>query len=857
MSHIARPVSSLRNTSMSMAPAPTVLATEIARICAAQTRTGRAAVGSAALLLALQAGLATAAPGPDDDAATPAAAAAAPTVQVEAVIVTGTRRSGLKAIDSASPIQVLDSGSLERTGQPDLIQALAQNLPSFTAQAFGGDTANLTLAARLRGLSPNDTLVLINGKRRHTTANLAVLGGPFQGGAATDLNFIPVAAIDHIEVLQDGAAAQYGTDAIAGVINIILKKDTSGGNVTTTGGHYIDEGGKTGDISANIGFEPSAKSYLNFSAETKYHGHSDRSSIDPRVVAPANLASMPNLLKADGYPYLNHVAGDAAYHIGLLALNAGVDLGGGTELFANATYGKKKADAFENYRVPSKLPKIYPFGFNPRETMDETDYGFSGGIKGMVADWTWDLSTTYGKDKADMGVTNGGNISLFNDTGSTPYDFYAGNFTASQWTTNLDLATDFAVGWSSPLSLALGLEYRKDTYSIGSGDAPSRYKEGSQSYPGFGLTDASDHSRNDKAVYVDVAGSPIANFKLDAAARYEKFSDFGSARVAKLTGRYDFTPTVGLRGTLSNGFRAPTMAEQYYSATNVSPTSAFVQLAPNSAGAALVGVYGLKPERSTNYSVGLVLHPVPKMTITADAYVINIRDRIVGSSSLYGSGAAVNSPAVVAAIKANGNVLDPTVTQTGINIFTNAANTRNKGLETVLTYSSNYGDMGRVDWSAAGNYNKVEITKINQAPTQLLPQVLMNVGATSSLDSSSPKTRINLGALWKDGSWTVNLRESVYGPSSGYTTVNGSLYFKTEIKTSATTDIEVSKAFGKAVTLAVGANNVFNKYPDRNNPDLVAAQNAALSNAAANQLPSFSPFGINGGYYYARLTYNF
>jgi iron complex outermembrane receptor protein len=454
--------------------------------------------------------------------------------------------------------------------------------------------------ARLRGLSPNDTLVLINGKRRHTTANLAVLGGPFQGGAATDLNYIPVAAIDHIEVLQDGAAAQYGTDAIAGVINIILKKDHQGGSFSATGGRYIDEGGKTGDASVNLGFAPGESSFLNFSFETKYHGHSDRSSIDPRVASSANQASMPNLLLAPGFPYLNHIAGDAAYHISLLSLNGGVDLGGGTELYANATYGKKKANAFENYRTPNRLPKLYPLGFSPEMTMDETDYGVSSGIKGMVGDWNWDLRTTYGKDKAEMGVTNSGNISLYTDTGATPFTFHAGDFTATQWTTNLDVSREFAVGWSSPLNVAMGLEYRKDGYKINPGDAASRYKEGSQSYPGFGLTDASDNSRNDKAVYIDIAGSPIAKLKLDAAARYEKFSDFGSARVAKLTGRYDFSPTVAIRSTISNGFRAPTMAEQYYSATNVSPTSAFVQLAPNSPGAALVGVFGLKPERSQN-----------------------------------------------------------------------------------------------------------------------------------------------------------------------------------------------------------------------------------------------------------------
>jgi iron complex outermembrane receptor protein len=231
-----------------------------------------------------------------------------------AVIVTGTRSSGIKVENSASPIQVLDSASLQRTGQPDLIQALAQNLPSFTAQAFGGDTANLTLSARLRGLSPNNTLVLINGKRRHGTANLAVLGGPYRGAAA-DLNYIPVSAIDHIEVLQDGAAAQYGSDAIAGVVNIILKSNNHGGTATATAAATSMAAAAPLDGSANIGLEPFADAYLSLTAESKYHGYSDRGGIDPRVINPANMAAYPGMFQHPGYPHVNHIAGDAQYHL--------------------------------------------------------------------------------------------------------------------------------------------------------------------------------------------------------------------------------------------------------------------------------------------------------------------------------------------------------------------------------------------------------------------------------------------------------------------------------------------------------------------------------------------------------------
>jgi iron complex outermembrane receptor protein len=798
-----------------------------------------------------------AAPDAPAAAAASGAADAGPT-NSGVVIVTGTRAAGLKVENSASPVQVLDSTSLARTGQPDLLQALAQNLPSLTAQAFGGDMANMTLSARLRGLSPNNTLVLVNGKRRHGTSNLAVLGGPYQGGAAADLNYIPVAAIDHIEVLQDGAAAQYGTDAIAGVVNIILKSNYQGGSANFNGGGYGDGGGRTGDATANIGITPFTDAFLSLTAETKYHGFSDRGGIDPRVNDPATLAAWPQLKNQPGYPYVNHISGDAQYRQHIFAANFGADLTNDLNLYSFATYGKKKARAYENYRMPNRLPTIYPTGFSPQETFDEEDFAFTAGLKGKVfGAWHWDLSSTYGKDTAKLGVAHSANVSLFADTGSTPLDFYAGKFVASQWTNNLDLNHEFDIGWSTPLTFAAGLEHRRDTYAIGAGDAASRYKEGAQSFPGFSLTDAGEHSRSNKAVYVDFAGQPVKGWTVDLAGRYEHFSDFGNARVGKLTSRYDFSPAFGVRATYSNGFRAPTLAEEYYSATNVSPRSAFVQLAPNSPGAKLVGIDGLKPEASTNISAGLVFNPQANLAISLDAYQITIRDRIVGSGSLYGSGGAVNSPAVTAAILANGNVLDPTVVQTGINIFSNAVNTRSRGLEFLATLNSSYGAAGKVDWSLAANYNKVQVIKINQAPAQLQPQTLLDASAISDLETASPRIRVNLGALWKIGNWTINAREAFYGKSSALSSSDGATYYQTEVKPTGITDLELSYQFNKAWTVSVGANNLFNQYPDQVNAQLLAEQRANLDNSAVTVYPSFSPFGINGGYYYARVGVRF
>jgi iron complex outermembrane receptor protein len=792
-------------------------------------------------------------PAPEPDAA------AAP----QEVVVTGTRREGVQAIESPAPVQVLDSSALKRVGQPDLIQSLAQNLPSFTAQAFGGDTANLTLSARLRGVSPNHALVLINGKRRHTTANLAVLGGPYQGAASADLNFIPVDAIERIEVLQDGAAAQYGSDAIAGVVNIILKKNSTGGTFSTNGGKYFDGGGDTGDIAGNFGFAPTGNSFVNLTAETRTHSKTDRGAIDPRTLRPA---LHPAIESADGYPYVNKIQGDASYHLTIASLNSGIDLESGAQIYSFGTYGKKHAQAYENYRTPDRIPAVYPFGFNPQEESEETDYDGTLGIKGKIGnDWSYDLATTYGRDYVRINTIASANISLFNDTGSTPTDFHDGNFISTQWTSALDLSRNFDIGFSSPLNVAFGFEHRRDAYQIDPGDAASRYKEGGQSYPGFQLTDAGSHSRDNNAGYVDFALSPTEKLQLDLAGRYEDFSDFGNTTVGKLTGRYDFTDKFALRGTVSTGFRAPTLAEEYYSATNVGPTSAFVQLPPNAPAAALVGINGLKPEKSKNLSLGFVLRPVGQLVATIDAYQIKIDDRIVGSGSLFGSSdGKLISPAVIAAIAANGNVLDPAVvaggvgTSTGITLFSNGLNTRTRGVDLVATLPSEY-SIGHIDWSVSANYNKTEVTDIAPTPAPLAPQSFFDLTSISNLETASPKYRAVLGAFWSYSNFSANLRQTVYGPASQMQQrTSGTPWHETRIGVTPITDLELAyHTDSNMMKFSIGANNLFNRYPNGINKDLRAEQIAVFSNGAVTQYPSFSPFGINGGYYYARALFTF
>ncbi|BBD98718.1 TonB-dependent receptor [Sphingobium amiense] len=787
-----------------------------------------------------------------------------------AIIVTGTRATGITAAESAAPIKVLDSAMLDKVGQPNLNQVLTQLVPSFTAEAFGGDTANLTLSARLRGLSPNHALVLVNGKRRHGTANLHVLGGPYQGGAAPDLDMIPPGAIGRIEVLEDGAAAQYGSDAIAGVINIILKSDKDSISGNLTGGQHYEGDGTT--YSGSVTFAPyiGEDTYLNFTMFHRYHGFTQRGGVDSRIYNPdgslrSDLGAAHTAMAAvglPGAPYTNRIVGDSRSTLSTVMYNAGHDFGG-VEIYAFGSYGRREASAYENYRQPWRVSRspvlgvageeilFSKTGFNPREAIKEDDFSNTAGIKGEAGSFRWDISTTYGQDYAKLYTLDSANRTLFINTGTTPTNFYDGFLKASEWTTNIDIAKEIEAGLAAPINVAFGGEYRENLFQIGKGDFASTYFEGGQSYPGFLATDAGKHKRNNKAAYLDVAINPVEMWKIDGAVRYEDYSDFGTKWTWKVTSRVDFTDQIALRGTVSTGFRAPSLLESYYSSTNVGPTTAYVQLPPNSAAAKLLGYDDLKPETSTNYSVGLVLRPTPKLNITLDAYQVKLKNRIVGTGSIVGlTGGEVTNQAVLDAIAAHGNVLDPYVLEVGdagINLFTNGADTRTRGVDLTASYPTPLAD-GSILWTLSANYNETKITRLR------LPDDLYAADARSILEKASPKYKIIAGALLNMGALSVNLRETFYGKSSQVVIYNGTTPTVTA-GAAAITDLEVSYELSKGLTVSVGANNLLNKKADAvpNGPDGLPIDGGAVLDAPV----TFTPYGINGGYWYGKIGFKF
>jgi iron complex outermembrane receptor protein len=391
--------------------------------------------------------------------AEPEAAALAATI-VQDVVVTGTRDIQRSAGESLSPIDVISAKDLQRTGQTDLRDALVKLLPSINRLAQTGDAANLTSALTLRGLSPNHVLLLVNGKRRHTSANITADAGSQQGATPVDIDLIPVSAVDHIEVLRDGAAAQYGSDAIAGVINVILKSSSQGGSATATAGEYYKHDGFTLGGAADIGLALGADGFLHLSAEYRRHEHSMRSGADERTGT-----------------FVNRTLGDPQMRRESFGANAGIVVDKDVELYAFGTAAHRAGGSYQNYRLPSRLPQVHPNGFSPIETSNETDAALTAGIKGTdLAGWRWDLSASYGIDNVKINMVDSANTDLYTATGATPTNFHLAQYKNIQQSANLDLARSLDTGFlPSALSVALGAEFRRETYEVGAGDEASYF----------------------------------------------------------------------------------------------------------------------------------------------------------------------------------------------------------------------------------------------------------------------------------------------------------------------------------------------------------------------------------------------
>ena len=771
--------------------------------------------------------------------------------QLGTVIVTGNRGSEKRTVTTSPvPIDVISAKQLQQTGKPGLMEALSASVPSFTLpEKTGWDASGMARAPSLRGLNAAQVLVLVNGKRRHTSATLNI-SGIHAGAAPTDLDLIPISLIDHVEVLRDGAAAQYGSDAIAGVINVILKADASGTSVTNAGQGY-DGKKQTVQQGLNKGFEIGDSGIVQLALDARSQNDDNKASANGYSYAEAFDKAGKSTYGGYGTPKINLLT---------LGYNAELPLSDDLTLYSFTTYSHRKAEQGQNFRLPTITntittgPNGYPGGYTPTWYIEEDDVQGAFGAKGNAGEWAWDLSSTYGRNEALQGTTHNQNASLGE---ATPNHFESGTWVATQLTSNLDLQRSFDIGLGKPLDLSWGLEHRRDTYQVRDGDwaswanggycrAPGDCAaSGAQVTNGISPEEATSTSRNSVASYIDVGFNPLPQWYLGSALRYEHYNrGVGATRSGKLTTRYDFTPALAVRATVSNGFRAPSLANSLFSARSttygvvngVYQSINYGVLPVDSAAAKALGATALKPERSTNYSLGLTYQPAPQLSFTADAYVINVRDRITLTGTLLGD-------EVTQTLLDNG--IDST---SGGRYFTNGANTRTKGLDLVGNFDQNLGNWGQLKWTAAFNWNQTQILSYKEnVNIQGTDYSLMDRQARNFLTEVQPHTKLILGANWQRDRWTSNLTLTRYG---SWREVNSATdrSLDREYKARWITDIDVGYQLSKDLNLAVGAQNLFDVYPERQNPS---------SKTMTKGYGAYSPYGFTGGYYFTRLTYNF
>ncbi|WP_372438184.1 TonB-dependent receptor plug domain-containing protein [Pseudomonas chlororaphis subsp. aureofaciens] len=756
--------------------------------------------------------------------------------RLDTVIVTGTRAQERTASASLSPIDVITGESLRSSGSSELATVLAKLIPSINfPRPSLVDGAELTRPAQLRGLSPDQVLVLVNGKRRHTSAFVNLGGALGRGSAPADLNAIPLSAIDHIEVLRDGASARYGSDAIAGVINIILKSADHGGSISTQYGQYKKGDGIQRQVAGNSGFALGDNGFVSLSGEGANNDYTDRAGKDFR---PASVGSTT---------YGQHVfrQGEPETEEGKFQLNSAYSFNDATELYGFGGYSKRRGETAAFYRASNASNNnrvLHPNGYLPLINGTLQDTSLVVGLRGELLDnWHYDLSANYGKNTYEL-RTKTINTSLGLNT---PHSFDNGTLTNDQRQLSLDLSREFSLGWLPyPVSLAFGTEYLHQGYQIEAGQPESYYQTGSSGLGGFRDSDAGSSSRHNFAQYLDLETHFTDKLAVSAAVRHEDYSDFGSNVSGSLSARYDFTPRVALRGSVSTGFRAPSLAQQNFTFTSSQLIGNTIQesgtFAADSQVARLLGAEDLKAEKSRNYSLGLVLEPLDNLTVTADLYHIDIRDRVSLSSNLVLNNTAIDY------LKANGV---GNINYTSARYFTNATDTSTDGVDLVANYRYQLDNGIRWNSTLGYNYNHTKVTDVKANPA-ILDQLGVNLVRVDRreriglLGDTTPQHKLSLANDFNYGNWALHSNLVRYGEFTSYQAdkVNDQTFSAAWLL-----DLAVDYKLQNWL-FTLGGDNVTDKYPEKVNAYASSGGNLAYS--------TFSPYGYSGAFYYAKVAYS-
>lgn len=792
-----------------------------------------------------------------------------PAYEMGEVVVLGSRSVKQRTnLNTPVPVDIFSSEQLERTGQPTLTQML-----NFAAPSFNASRQLINEPVTLKGLYPDQVLILINGIRYHNMAYLndekirGILG---RGSVANDLNSIPFSAIEKVEIMRDGAAAQYGSDAIAGVINIHLKRSTGKTFVQMNTGQFYKGDGETINFGINHGIDLNNKGFISLSSEYNYRNPTYRGGEYKGTVYLNNPSDDDSIIEARNFSRKNVSNAGTTKLVSLgMSINGGYRIKNKTELFGTFLLNGRKNIFTGAYGFPKFIrrvnPEIFPDGFKPRSKQEVVDVTGIAGIKGETNNkWSWEYSSSYGSNNGRYYAENTNNASQYYTLGkNAPTSFYTGSLVFQQFTNNISLAKDLSnkTDGIKMFNIAWGAEWRMENYQIKEGeeaawenyDSLQRKQGGSQNGMIFRPENVINKNRNVLGTYIDVESEFTENLLVDVASRYEYYSDFGDNIAGKMAARYKISDQFSLRGSLSKGFRAPALQQRYFSTTSKGFVIAGGIVTPVTSGifrnksdiANAFGIPSLQPEKSVALSGGFTATLFKHISLTLDAYWIQIRNHLVLSGRFDKSN------------KDAKRILDSLPGFDQVQFFTNAINTRTHGVDMVLNgnWQLNKGSIGL---TLGANYNHNNIYGKIQTSAKLPDSnaqnanTLFNIEERTKLEKGQPDSKIILAVNLAKGKFQFIFRNTRFGNTATTTVVTNPTdtlyeYFSPKILT----DIGINYTPKQWLIISAGANNIFNVYPDRLKNYINTSEGTNIYGNDA------SPFGFNGGYYFIKMEFKF
>ena len=791
-------------------------------------------------------------------------------VSLGGVTLVGTRGKARTDVNRPVPVDIISSKELQATGQIELGQQLQFTSPSYNSAKYGIN-GSLVYAdyATLRGLGPDQILVLVNGKRRHQFSIPHIGFSISRGMVVTDMNTIPSLAVERTEILRDGAAAQYGSDAIAGIVNLQLRKTVDQGIFKTQYGVTKEGDGANWLGAINYGFKLGKEnSYLNFTLHYQKLGESNRSDPYRGTIYSATKRIDDSTRATRGVypataPFTVGVFGTSEVKSPKFFVNAAYPITDQWTLYSFGGYSYKKALGYGLFRnaISSNSnanTTLFPDGYVPQFPAEDKDYSAVLGLtRSVIKGWNMDFSVGFGKNAVYRFAKNTSNASL----GSTsPTEFFVGNSSFSQLTAEANISKDFEGLWNmKSLNLALGSQFRIDRYKLNRGDtnsfkvgplATSQGKTpGTQGIAATAPADEANETRSNIGIYADVEADITEKFLVATALRFENYSDFGSNFSGKFASRFNITKNIAIRGSINKGFRAPSLQQIFNSATSTLVQSGQIrytkQYRSDDPFLASIGIENPQPEISWNYNIGFTAKANKNFLFTIDAYQIDIRNKIIVSEAL-----------TVSSITVLNNKLQGTGIQQ-ISFFTNHVNTQTRGVDVVTNYKENFGRSQALNASLAFTFNKTKVTQIKKTPDELQagtvkPIAIIDTINIALIETAQPRQKVILSLDYSISKFNFIARGTYFGKVTAWEKPTNLPHLPQTFSGKTLIDVSVGYNITKKILLTVGSNNINNVYPDK-----VMSTYSAYGTGQTPYNRNVNQFGFNGAFYYGSLTLKF